>query len=356
MQVHQMLVSFSFGDAISNEAIRIQRILQNRGYDSQIFAEAVDTTLAARAKSLWEYQEYSSPENVLILHFSIGAGMSKFAYELPDRMILIYHNITPAHWFASYHPHLARLCYRGRRELAAFPKRTSLALGVSEFNRAELEAAGFKPTAVLPFMRDREQLAVRPNPTVLQMFDDDKSNFLYVGRVIPPKRFEDLIKFFHIYKKRVDSNARLLLVGEWRGFERYFDALIRLVDDLSLRDVVFTGHVDTDDLVAYYQVADLFISMSEHEGFGVPLIEACHFGLPVMAFDAGAVAETLGGSGILFREKRFEEVAEMAHCLLHDSDLAERVVAAQFDRLDEMESWDEEAMLMGFVEQVTSHR
>jgi glycosyltransferase involved in cell wall biosynthesis len=182
------------------------------------------------------------------------------------------------------------------------------------------------------------------------MFDDDKTNFLFVGRTLPNKRIEDVIKVFGIYQKFIDPASRLLLVGESHGFERYFDSLLRMVDDLTLEDVVFTGHVDTDDLVAYYQVADVFLSMSEHEGFCAPVLEAFQFELPVMAFDGGAVAETLAGAGILIQEKRFEEIAEMAHLLVHDESLREKVIAKQNRVLNGLESRDEGELLMGFVE------
>ena len=354
MQVHQMVASLSHGDAISNEALRIRQILRNRGYESEIFAESVHSAMRGKAYLLWDYERVSSSDNVLILHFSIGAGVSSFAYRLPDRIMLIYHNITPARWFAPYQPRLAKLCYQGRRELAAFVDHTDLALGVSEFNRAELDAIGFHPTGVLPLLLDPKQLAVPPSPSILSMFDDDKTNLLFVGRVIPNKRFEDLIKVFYIYRKYVDPKSRLILVGEYRGFEKYFDVLMRLVDRLELRDVVFTGHVDTDDLAAYYRVADLLLSLSEHEGFCAPLVEAFRFGIPVMAFDAGAVPETLGGGGILIREKHLEEIAEMAHLLVHDPPLRERVIENQFRMLEVLDSQDEEERLIGFVEQVSN--
>ena len=353
MQVHQMVASLSHGDAISNEALRIQRILQRRGHQSEIYAESIHSAMRGKAHPLWDYQRVSSPQNVLILHFSIGAGVSSFAYRLPDRIMLIYHNITPARWFAPYQPRLARLCYQGRRELAAFVDHTRLALGVSEFNRAELDAMGFHPTGVLPLLLDPDQLFVPPNPSVLEMFDDDKTNFLSVGRVIPNKRFEHLIKVFYFYWKFIEPKSRLLLVGEFRGFERYFDALTRLVDRLGLENVVFTGHVDTDDLAAYYRVADVFLSLSEHEGFCAPLIEAFRFGVPVMAFDAGAVPETLGGAGILVREKRFEEIAEMAHLLVRDMELRRRVIERQYRVLEGLDSRNEEELLIEYVEQVT---
>lgn len=354
MQVHQMVASLSHGDAISNEALRIQRLLRSRGYESEIFAESAHSAMRGKALPLWEYERISSPDNVLIFHFSIGAGVSAFAHRLPDRIVLIYHNITPAHWFTEFHPHLAGLCYHGRRELAAFVEHADLALGVSEFNRAELDAIGFHPTGVLPLLLDPEQLAVPPSRSILKLFDDDRTNLLFVGRVIPNKRFEDLIKVFYVYRQFVDRKSRLILVGEYKGFEKYFDALMRLVDRLELPDVVFTGHVESEDLTAYYRVADVLLSLSEHEGFCAPLVEAFRFGVPVMAFDAGAVPETMGGAGILVREKKLEEIAEMVYLLAHDEELRERVVEHQFRALDSLDSQDVEERLIGFVEQVSN--
>jgi L-malate glycosyltransferase len=351
MQVHQMLAALSYGDAIGNEALRIQEILRNEGFDSEIFAESVHPEMAGRARKLWDYRTVSRPDNLLILHFSIGAGVSTFAYHLPDPILLVYHNITPARWFSTFHPHLAGLCYHGRRELQAFVPRVSLAVGDSEFNRAELEAVGFHPTGVLPLLLDPERLAEPPNDVVLEMFDDDKTNFLFVGRVIPNKCFHDLIKVFAFYQKFVDRNSRLLLVGEWVGFEKYYEALVRMVDELELKDVVFTGHVDDDDLAAYYEVADLFLCLSEHEGYCVPIVEAFRFGVPVMAADAGAVPETLGGAGILIREKRVDEIALMAHAVVSDEQLAAKIVEAQDRVVASMDARDDRARLMRFVEQ-----
>ena len=325
-RVHQMLAALSYGDAIGNEALRIQEILRGAGYESDIFAESVHPEMAGAARKLWDYHDVSSPDNLLILHFSIGAGVSTFAYHLPDKILLIYHNITPARWFSTFHPHLAGLCYHGRRELQAYVERPALSLGDSEFNRTELEAMGFHPTGVLPLLLDADRLALEPSPIVRRMFDDEKKNFLFVGRVIPNKCFHDLIKVFAFYQKFVDRNSRLLLVGEWNGFEKYHDALVRMVDDLHLKDVVFTGHVEDDDLAAYYSVADLFLCLSEHEGYCVPIIEAFRFGVPVMAVDAGAVPETMGGAGVLIREKRIDDIAMMAHAILTDDALATSIV------------------------------
>jgi glycosyltransferase involved in cell wall biosynthesis len=143
-------------------------------------------------------------------------------------------------------------------------------------------------------------------------------------------------------------------VGEWVGFEKYHEALVRMVDDLALKDVVFTGHVEDDDLVAYYQVADLFLCLSEHEGYCVPLVESFRFGVPVMALDAGAVPETLGGAGVLIREKRIDEIAMMAHAIVTDEELAAKIVEGQDRVLEEMDRRDDRGLLLGFVHQALS--
>jgi glycosyltransferase involved in cell wall biosynthesis len=345
-----MVAALSFGDAIGNEALRIQEILRGEGFESEIYAESVHPAMAGRARKLWDYESSDKGDQLLILHFSIGAGVSTFAYHLPDPILLVYHNITPARWFAPFHRHLAGLCYHGRRELAAFVPRTRLAVGDSEFNRAELSAVGFHPTGVLPLLLEPSRLDVTPSPVVLEMFDDDKTNFLFVGRVIPNKCFHDLIKVFAFYQRFVDRNSRLLLVGEWVGFEKYYESLVRLVDELALDGVVFTGHVEDDDLAAYYQCADLFLCLSEHEGYCVPLVEAFRFGVPVMGLDAGAVPETMDGAGVLIREKRIDEIALMAHAIVTDESVAGSIVEAQDRALARIDSRDDRSLLLDLVD------
>jgi glycosyltransferase involved in cell wall biosynthesis len=308
--------------------------------------------MAGRARLLPAYQERSGPDNVIILHFSIGSQVSSFAYHLPDKLMLVYHNITPPHWFAHYLPRVAKQCFKGRQELTRLTDRTSLAVGVSEYNRRELESMGFDPTGVLPYRSDPELFSVSPSSSVFEMFDDAKVNFLFVGRVMPNKRFEDLLKVFKIYQKHIDRNCRLILVGECCDFERYYEDLLGLADKLALENVFFPGHVSTSDLVAYYSVADLFLCMSEHEGFCAPILEAFRFGIPVMAFAAGAVPETMGGAGVLIHEKKFEEIAELAFLLLNDATLHERVVAEQDRVLEEIASRDTEGLLLDFVKRV----
>jgi glycosyltransferase involved in cell wall biosynthesis len=347
-----MVASLTYGDAISNEALHIQSILRNRGYASEIFAESADSAMAGHAKRLRDYEEVSDPSNVLIVHFSIGSSLSTFTQKLKDKILLIYHNITPPEWFAPYAPRVAKQCHRGREELFEFAERADLILGVSNYNRNELREMGFENAEVLPLLSSYEPLTDPPHPPVLKMFDDDKTNFLFVGRVTPNKRFEDLLKVFATYQKHIERRCRLLLVGDWLPIENYHLALVQMFHKLQLRDVVFTGHVSTAELVAYYEVADLFLCMSEHEGFCAPLLEAFHLEIPVIAYDAGAVSETLGGGGILVHQKNYEEIAELAYMVTHDDGFREAIIKGQNRVLEDYASRDHEELLMRYVKQV----
>ena len=328
-QVHQLLAALSYGDAIGNEALAIQSQLRGMGFDSEIYSEHVHPRVAHLAQPLWRYPSVSSPETVCLFHFSIGSASGRLIHPAPDRLVSIYHNITPAHFFLGYHRHLAGLCYHGRRELAAFAARTELGLGDSEFNRRELQNAGYARTAVLPIVLDLAKYERPPSPVVEAVYRDGRRNILFVGRIIPNKRIDELIRSFVVYQRYIEPRSRLLLVGEHKGFERYFDRLNQLVRELRVDEVVFAGHVDDADLFAYYRVADAFVCLSEHEGFCVPLVEAMHFGVPVVAYDAGAVAETLRGGGILLREKHPELVAELVHRVMTDASLRATVLETQ---------------------------
>jgi L-malate glycosyltransferase len=344
-RVHQLLAALSYGDAIGNEALAIQSHLRRRGYESDIFAEGVHPRMAHLARPLWEYPGVSAPDTVCVFHFSIGSAAGRLIYHAPDRLVSIYHNITPAEWFLGFHPHLAGLCYHGRRELASFAARTELGLGDSEYNRRELEAAGYRRTAVLPIVLDLDAYRRPPSRLTRALYDDDRTNVVFVGRIIPNKKIDDLIRVFSIYQRMFNPRSRLLLVGDHRGHERYYDRLQEMVRALRVDEVVFTGHVDHDDLLACYAEADLFLCLSEHEGYCVPLVEAMAFGVPVIAYDAGAVAETLRGGGLLLSGKDPQEVAALMERVLTDAALRGAVLESQDRALAQVRALDFGALL-----------
>ncbi len=351
-RVHQVLATLGYGDAIGHEVLGIQRVLQAAGYESEIFVETADRRLEHLTTDYRDMVGAIAPDDLLIHHFSIGSRASRTAYALPGRMALVYHNITPPEYFIGVHKDLVKLCFRGRRELTAYIDRCELALGDSEYNREELADLGFRSTGVLPVVPDFSHLDLPPNTMTSAAFDDGWTNILFVGRVIPNKKFEDLIRIFHVYRTRYNPRSRLLLVGSYSGFERYLAMLQSLIARLGTPDVHVLGHVSNEELTAYYDIADLFLCASEHEGFCVPLIESFYKRVPVLAYAATAVPATMDGGGVLYSTKDAYEVARLMAAVLDDAAVEDAIVASQDASLARLRRKDFAGTLLRFVDQV----
>ena len=354
MAIHQVLATLGYGDAIGHEVLGIQRVLRAAGHDSEIFVETADYRLEPLTRDYRELVDFSPRDHLLLHHFSLGSKASRTAFALPDRMALIYHNITPPEYFVGVHRTLARQCFRGRRELRAYADRCDLAMGDSEFNRQDLDALGFPRTAVLPVVPDFSHLDLDPNWLVARDFDDDWTNILFVGRVIANKKIEDVIRFFHAYHTVFNPRSRLLIVGAHSGFERYLASLHQLVGTLGASHVHFIGHVSDEELVAFYEVADLFLCASEHEGFCVPLVEAFYKQVPVIAYAATAVPATMDGAGVLFDDKDPLHVARLIDAVVSDVSLQDQIVAGQLAAVARLRSKDFGGTLLGFVDAILS--
>ena len=350
--VHQVLATLGYGDAIGHEVLGIQRVMRAAGYESDIFVETADPRLESLTRDYRELVDVSRPDNLLLHHFSIGSKASRTAYALPDRMALIYHNITPPEYFAAVHRTLARQCFRGRREIHAYVDRCDMALGDSEFNRQDLESLGFDRTAVLPVVPDLSHLDDPADWFVAQQFDDEWTNILFVGRVIANKKIEDVIRCFHAYHTTFNPRSRLIIAGVFNLFERYFAALTHLVNQLGLQHVHFAGHVSDAELIAYYEVADLFLCCSEHEGFCVPLVEAFYKQIPVLAYAATAIPATMDGAGVLFDTKDPAYVAALMDGILSDPHLQDVMVDEQLAAVGRLQAKDFDHTLLGFVAQI----
>ncbi len=351
-RVHQVLATLGYGDAIGHEVLGIQRVLRGAGYESEIFVETADPRLEDLTLDYREMVGHISPDDILVHHFSIGSRASRTAYALPGRMALVYHNITPPEYFIGVHKDLVKLCFRGRRELTAYVRRCELALGDSEYNRQELEQLGFPDTAVLPVVPDFSHLDGPPDMAFTREYDDEWTNVVFVGRVIPNKKFENVIRAFHVYRTRHNPRSRLLLVGSYSGFERYFAMLQGLIARLGTPDVHFLGHVSNEELSAVYDVADLFLCASEHEGFCVPIIEAFYKRVPVLAYAATAVPATMDGAGVLYEGRDPIEIARLMEAVLDDPRIESAVTASQDAALGRLLAKDFGGTLLRHVERV----
>jgi glycosyltransferase involved in cell wall biosynthesis len=352
IRIHQVLATLGYGDAIGHEVLGIQRVLRGAGYQSEIFVETADHRLEPQTRDYRELVDFSHRDNLLLHHFSLGSKASRTAYALPDRMALIYHNITPPEYFVGVHRTLARQTFRGRRELRAYADRCDLAMGDSEFNRQDLEALGFPRTAVLPVVPDFSHLDREPNWLVARDFDDEWTNVVFVGRIIANKKIEDLISWFHTYHTIFNPRSRLLLVGAQSGFERYLSSLQQLIGRLDASHVHFVGHVSDEELVAFYEIADLFLCASEHEGFCVPIVEAFYKQVPVLAYAATAIPSTMDGAGVLFEDRDPIQVAALMDEIISNADLQDQIVDGQLAAVARLQAKDFAGTLVGFVERI----
>jgi len=227
-------------------------------------------------------------------------------------------------------------------------------LGDSEFNRDELEEVGFPKTGVLPLLLNFSKFDEEEDPVMRNVFSNGKTTILFVGRVIPNKKFEDVIKIFYFYKKYFNPNSQLLLAGDYRGLERYLDTLQHLVRRLKLTDVHFTGHVEFSELVSFYRLAHIYLSMSEHEGFGVPLLESFYMRVPVVSYAAGAVEETMNGGGVVLFKKDFLKTAALLDTINKDIKLKGKIVASQLEALRKYRKERVSQILLNHIERVVA--
>jgi len=334
MLVHQWVPAAHRGDAIGDSARRIRDLLRGMGHGSEIFALTIDDDMRDEVRPFPDAEAFTG--DVTILHFAVPSPMSAAFRRLRQRRVLQYHNITPAHFFAAYDPGIFRIAALGRQELAGLASVTDLALGDSDFNRRELQDLGFQRTGVMPIAVDTDRItSARPHPALEAILRDGLTNFLFVGRVVPNKRIEDIVRLAEQFKRYIDAQYRFIFVGRTDAVPRYYDALRALIERYQMlpERFLFAGAVSDWELAAYYRTASVYISMSEHEGFCVPLLEAMAADVPVLAFASTAVLETLGGAGVVFEPKDMEYAAELLGQLAFDPEVRARVIAGQRRRL-----------------------
>jgi glycosyltransferase involved in cell wall biosynthesis len=311
-------------------------MLRAMGHQSDLFALTMDDDLRG------DVRQFSDPEgargDLTIFHYALPSPMTEPFARLSGGRLLQYHNITPARFFAPYDANLFRLAVIGRGELATLVGRVDLALGDSEYNRQELEAFGFESTGVMPIAVSLDRLTRHdPVPAIDEMLDDGLTNFLFVGRIAPNKRIEDHIRLAEHYKRYIDASYRFIFVGRPDGVPRYYDTVRALIAQYRMPTdrFVFTGAVPDRELAAYYRWSSVYVSLSEHEGFCVPLVEAMAADVPILAYAAAAVPDTLGGAGVAFAPKDLEYAAELLGSLAYDDDLRSAVIAGQRRRLQD---------------------
>jgi len=347
--IEQFLPAFHDGDAVGNSTLSFHHFLLEQGIESRIVAMTIDDSLADMAIDFKNYQV--NPHSVKLLHFAIPSPLTDFFLELSGRKGMIYHNVTPPEFFIDYSEDLTRFTHMGRQHLTRLLGVFDFCIADSQYNADELLELGFKDVTVFPIMVDLDTYQRNDSEAYRRLFLDERKIMLFVGRITPNKGIEDLVKVLFFYKKYLSANIRLIIAGNTGTLPKYFHALRDLAARFLLTndDLVFTGHIPFEELLSVYHVADIFVSLSHHEGFCLPLIESMAMDLPILARSVGAVPETLGGAGLLVNGQRVDEIAAMAEQVIENDGLSSSLRSRGQDRLKNYQREADPSLLLDMI-------
>lgn len=338
MRIIQMVPTLNYGDAVGNDILAIRDLINTWGYETEIWALNIDPRLEKEADT-FPANPSLYDEDVLIYHGAISSPLNAQFPSMKGRKVLIYHNITPPHFFHGFDNGAESSCKLGLEEMQAMAASHQIdyCLAVSEFNKKDLLRLGFTcPIDVCPILIPFEDYDAAPDSEWIRMLDDEKVNLLFVGRGSPNKKQEDVVSAFYAYHMCFNPQSRLILAGSW--MESYRASIEAYIKRIGLKigldgDVVITGHVSFSAILSCYHVADVFLCMSEHEGFCVPLAEAMYFQIPIVAYASSAIPETLNQSGVLLNKKSSLETAYSVHRLIENIEYTQRIIQSQNRRL-----------------------
>lgn len=330
-------------------------MLGGAGIRNGMWAESVHTEHRRKGRPYADYARLRSARrgmNLLVYQASTGSnGLVEFLLERPERKLIYYHNITPPKFYEPYDPAAAVVLEWGRLELQQICGTAHGAIANSEYSANELRELGMEDVVVFPPYEDRSASA--PSRTHSNWLKRTKRGLdvLFVGRVVPNKGHFHLLRSFAALRAGADLQPRLFVIGSW-GHVAYMEAIRTLRDRIGREGIVFPGSVTESALAAHYREADVYLCLSEHEGYCVPLVEAMRAGIPVVAYDAGAVADTMSGAGVLLRTLDPPLVAEVVARVATDESLRAKIIERQFERVAEIDAVPRDELLLTAVRRV----
>ncbi len=353
MRIDQLVPAFHRGDAIGDTAYHMKEFFLSEGFDSDIYCLTMDKGLEDQCAFFSTFGEPDTSD-VTILHYALPSPLTSAFTKLPSRRVILYHNLTPHEFFEEFSPEMTRISRLGQEELKSLAPHVRMALADSEFNRQELVQIGYPQTEVFPLFVDFEKYNRPMNDFIFELFRDDRTNVLFVGRIVPNKKIEDLIRVIFYYKKYISPLVRLIVVGKTSSLPPYYKSLIQMADEFYLKpeEICFTGHIPDDEMFSLYRASDVFLSLSEHEGFGLPFIESMVFDLPIIAYDCTAVPFTLDGAGVLITHKKVDYVAELIHIVAHQKRFRQDIIRGQQERLERFKKLEKEKILLRMIDEL----
>ena len=344
--IHHFVPVLHRGDAVGRHTLRLREATRARGFRSDIFVDTVDDDTADETVAVLSYPEVAQPGDVVVYQFATASAMAPWLAGRSETLVVNYHNVTPPELMAPWDNHLALGQLRAQGDLRLLAPRTALAVADSAYNEAHLAASGFAATAVVSpsAALDADATDGDAAPTAgagpgqpAAGAADGGARWLAVGRVSPNKGLESTVAALAVARAHSDPGATLHVIGK-PATDSYVAALHRYVAELGLAGAVrFAGHASDATVASAYAAADVLVVTSEHEGFCVPVVEAMAAGVPVVAFDQGALPEVLGGAGALVPDKDPYALAASISALLADAPRRAAMVEAGRRRLAELD-------------------
>lgn len=304
IRIDQVLPSFAPHDAIGFHTLEMQRLIRSLGVESEIYADEIKEGMEDFARPFKNLMgQKSSPDRHIIYQTSTGSPITRHLSEREEPIVINYHNITPKDILGRWDIGVGIIVGAGIKQLAVLKEKISGAISVSEYNKWCLTQEGITDNSLVapPFIPEPDMKIALQQTKPQEL--TKRSRWLFVGRIAPNKAQHDIIRAFSAYLMGWDNTARLTLVGSVSS-QTYADSLRRLIEELGISNsVTMTGGISAESLESEYRRATTFVCLSDHEGFGFPIIEAMRHSLPVVAYSAAAITETVGTAGILLQNK-----------------------------------------------------
>ena len=337
MKIIQIVPTLNYGDAIGNHVIAIKHIIEKMGYKTAIYCYSFHEKITEPNVCLISTLKDLKSSDIVIYHMSIGSELNRQVADFKCRKIMIYHNITPPHFFEIDSYDKVEMCRNGLADVKALAGKFDYCIADSSFNRQDLINMGYDGDKidVISIMVAMDDYKSTPDQSIIDHYNDGYTNILFVGRVAPNKKHEDMIRAFAYYKKNINPKSRLILAGSHDDQSNYYNYLTAYIEKIGVRDIEFTSHISFAGILALYKTADVFLCLSEHEGFCVPLIEAMIFDVPIIAYSSCAVPETMGESGIVVENKSPVFLSKVIDAVINDENLRKCMIESERKRLED---------------------
>lgn len=343
MKIIQIIDALIYGDGVSNDLLKTEQKLTEAGHTCEIYCRFIADEYRDVVKDIGTLK--SEETDIIIHHYSGTPHVLDEVKAAKGVKILKYHNITPDYFFNPQAD--ATALTEGEKILTANQDIYDYWLAVSKFNALCLKRIGIKKKIdVMPIYIDFNKMEKCRVP------ETKIKTFLFVGRLAGNKRHEDILKVFEYYYTHISADCELYFAGNYEEYEENYKRLSEIIKNYCSKRVIhFTGKICDEQLSELYNRTDIFLCMSEHEGFCIPLIESMYYGIPTVAYDACVVAETMGSAGVLLKDKDPRRTAQLCYMILYDQELRKRIIECQNQRILEFSEENMSAKLFELVNQ-----